>query len=1494
MNSAGPVQLSWLEAGTHNVTVSVQQGGCPPAPFILETNVLEQIETPTVYCPELASDSTFTWEAVAGAVNYIVTWTINNVEIGTTDVNNTEITIEGAAGQEVQVFVIANPVLDFCEGLEGMSDICLISDCETPDGFGIVGLEEFSCLEDAAVPLEGNPSGGVFTIGGEEITLFSPNIQGAGIHEINYTFTDTSGCIFTEIDSVTVLGMINGDFVLPDSVCLGELVNLVYEGETGADTTFNWSLVGANPPMATGTDIVEVIWENLGTFDVELSISSNGCLLGVVTQSITVLPTPIAPILECDGDEEGEGSLSWATETNHLYYYTAFLNGVPIEGVFLENTTGNYTHPDSLSNGDTLEVHVFAAIEGQSFCGVSDTTILACAISSCVATPLNIAGLEESYCLADSSSLIEIVVEPTGGELSISATDSLISTSFEVGEMGIGEHSFTYTWTDTDGCLNDTTFSTEVFENPVADFSLSSNSICEGESLTVTYSGMDNTDSLNWNFGADIATSTPLGDESYELTWNGTDTQTISLEVLSNGCLSAPITANIAIGATSPPPIITCQDSLDCITFEWGSSPNDSLYVFDFLTTPPNSPPIFGAAITQDVTQYTLCDLAPETEVEMSNFQVIGFSPCGNITSSNLPSCTTVACNEVVEIGVLPDEICADADVLTFNFTAPNGGIISGSSTTQNNINSASFSPSIAGVGIHEIILSYTDLDTQCPTYADTTEIEVIEVPTTNFDIGGGTEFCIGDEVDFSYISNGVNVDSYLWNFGTGANPASSISSNPPPVRYNSTGEKTITLRIENGNCVDEITQNITIIAPLETPVVNCGETSTTSVTFEWTNIAENTGYSISYSIDNAPPITDDLNPNSNTYTVNDLSPNETVEITVVALGNEPCGDSEAGSQSCIAQNCAIVNLEILGLEGEYCDRDCENPIVLTANPTGGVFVLGTDTITTFNPCQNAGIYSIFYHYTDSLGVCTYQTSQQVTVHTTPTVAIAVNGTEACIEDSLEFSFGGNVGVNATYNWSFGANASPSTSNTEGPHAVYWTSDGSKTIALEVEENGCSASDTIEIEVFEGLVAPSVICSGSSQNSVGFSWSDVGGAGEFVYDVYVNGILEESNQSTFDFAYELVGLQPQDSVRIVLYAIGDNVCGNSETVEQMCIAEDCPMLEPTIDNLETAYCQSIGAITLVASNIGGNGSGTGIFTLNGDTITAFDTDQTAGVYTVQYTYSEGSCSGFDTQEVEIYALPEVVIGLVAEACEGETVEVRFDGTAPVGSDFDWDFGAGVLSSVEVSDQVWEVIWESAGVKVVELEVDYNGCQDSASTQLAIFAPLEVPDLSCVEVTTNQVIFEWTEVAVSYHVQILVNDLPVFEDFAYAEERYVVDGLNEGDEASVEVIPIGDAPCGNGEMVTTTCRAADCPDENVHILLEQTSFCQDDSAVELLANVEGGVFTIDDSSTPVNGFDPVIASVGMHKIYYHYTNPDTKLPVCGFIGGECVWFARGGF
>lgn len=99
-------------------------------------------------------------------------------------------------------------------------------------------------------------------------------------------------------------------------------------------------------------------------------------------------------------------------------------------------------------------------------------------------------------------------------------------------------------------------------------------------------------------------------------------------------------------------------------------------------------------------------------------------------------------------------------------------------------------------------------------------------------------------------------------------------------------------------------------------------------------------------------------------------------------------------------------------------------------------------------------------------------------------------GMSACQYDEITFDYTGNAQAGATYDWNFDGGVATGTG--AGPYAVYWDTQGDKTITLKVYQGDCE-SDTSELMV---SINPEPV--------VGFSVDDRNGCVPYTLDFYDN------------------------------------------------------------------------------------------------------------------------------------------------------------------------------------------------------------------------------------------------------------------------------------------------------------------------------------------------------------------------------------------------------
>ncbi|MEM7657473.1 MAG: choice-of-anchor L domain-containing protein, partial [Bacteroidota bacterium] len=117
---------------------------------------------------------------------------------------------------------------------------------------------------------------------------------------------------------------------------------------------------------------------------------------------------------------------------------------------------------------------------------------------------------------------------------------------------------FPMTATNLLGCVDEDTITVEIVPLPEANFSMETD-LCVGALTTVTFIGVPIPGATyTWDFGPNVATVQGTGAGPYQVSWNGTGLQTVSLVVADAACESAPSVQTITIH-----PIPTANFSLD-------------------------------------------------------------------------------------------------------------------------------------------------------------------------------------------------------------------------------------------------------------------------------------------------------------------------------------------------------------------------------------------------------------------------------------------------------------------------------------------------------------------------------------------------------------------------------------------------------------------------------------------------------------------------------------------------------------------------------------------------------------------------------------------------------------------------------------------------------------------------------------------------------------------------------------------------------------------
>jgi hypothetical protein len=323
--------------------------------------------------------------------------------------------------------------------------------------------EHTYCKSDAAFQIDGRPSyreGRPGVISGLGVKLinadyyYDPTLIGPGVEvdTVRYTYTDSIGCINTDLaivklDSIPVVSL-NG-FVDTNFCPNYDTVQLLGIPDVNvAQGTALYSGPGVNPnsgiftPSTAGTGRKSIIYQ---------FIDSKGCE-DSDTVDILVNPLPIPSFTGyqyqyCTADSADRLWSLNDTTTGTYYFYGAII----VDSIGILDATDSTTGPQPV---------YYAYVDSNNCTNVDSVNVFI------HPTPdIQIYGLDSAYCYDGPSDIITVVPAGSGG--SLISSDTAFSTGVNtiilrpnLGNPGI--KTFTYGYTDNNGCANNITARTYV------------------------------------------------------------------------------------------------------------------------------------------------------------------------------------------------------------------------------------------------------------------------------------------------------------------------------------------------------------------------------------------------------------------------------------------------------------------------------------------------------------------------------------------------------------------------------------------------------------------------------------------------------------------------------------------------------------------------------------------------------------------------------------------------------------------------------------------------------------------------------------------------------------------------------------------------------------------------------------------------------------------------------------------------------------------------
>lgn len=142
------------------------------------------------------------------------------------------------------------------------------------------------------------------------------------------TVTRSDGCSNDDTVNVTITPPPTALFDLPTVGCAGEPLIVEYSGNANASAQYQWNFGAGTVTNGSGIGPYAVLWATPGTYDVDLTVSWNGCLSSNEINQIEILGPPAVDagfdIAFCSG----ESGLIGSAPTNGVNYTWSPINGV--------------------------------------------------------------------------------------------------------------------------------------------------------------------------------------------------------------------------------------------------------------------------------------------------------------------------------------------------------------------------------------------------------------------------------------------------------------------------------------------------------------------------------------------------------------------------------------------------------------------------------------------------------------------------------------------------------------------------------------------------------------------------------------------------------------------------------------------------------------------------------------------------------------------------------------------------------------------------------------------------------------------------------------------------------------------------------------------------------------------------------------------------------------------------------------------------------------
>ena len=660
---------------------------------------------------------------------------------------------------------------------------------------------------------------------------------------------------------------------------------------------------------------------------------------------------------------------------------------------------------------------------------------------------------------------------------------------------------------------------------------------------------------------------------------------------------------------------------------------------------------------------------------------------------------------------------------------------------------------------------------------------------------------------------------------------------------------------IENGCRSDfEASNEIIVNEPLSTPILNCGASTLSSVSFQWSTVFDATAYEIS--INGSAFQSPSSGILSTSETITGLNPNDIVSAQVRALGPAPCGDVISTVVSCSAQPCDAISVST-SADTTLCEGESAT-LALGITGTNSFSIdyngqnLGSQTSLNFTPTADTSI-TIEVSNLNQPTCPNVLASYAVIVNEVPMISLSKTPLSDTICENATAIY---TASNSSFtNYQFFNNGLL----VQNGQRSFWSAQSSlnDSVYAFAENSGCVGpiSNVIETQKDLELPPPTLSCGNSTDSSVSFVWN-----GNLGFDSYLLSVNGGAPVSVSTGSFQLGGLNVDDTAYASLTVISNSPCANTYTVGPVvCRATNCNAISFQLPQQST-LCEGDTLEVELSSLSTSNFS----YSVNGganQSSPRFDVVAAADTF-LQVTLIDSNQLNCPSVQRNLFVnyTERPIVNLLSSINQDSVCSGQLITLSAVPAIFDSYEFVNSFNSIQngVNASYTSSSWSTTdSIFVIATE---NGCAGppSLAYEVEVIQSLAAPQVNCSTTTTSSVSFAWSSVASSLAYEVSVDGGNfISPSSGFNGLSHSIAGLNAGDSVSLRVRAIGGSPCGNSMVSTNqTCIAQNCTGISFDLTAD-TAICENESV-----NVQVSNLSIPNFALSFNGQASVSPSISI--------------------------------